>query len=134
MMRSRGLVCSRFGVFLKLLKCASSSSSFSWMTQSEPRSFGICVRRRRTLKDFTLGSLWTLLNNRALTWLRTVVDRCVRCENDPICYEHSPRSCERCSYLTFGCRMFNDDLDRRVLYDYLLGRGVLGSRIVPESA
>ena len=81
-----------------------------------------------TLKDFTLGSLWTLLNNRALSWLRTVVNRSVRCENDPICYEHSPRSCERCSYLTFGCRTFNEDLDRETLYDYLLWRGVLGLR------
>ncbi len=78
-----------------------------------------------TLKDFTLGALWTLLNNRALSWLRAVVNRCVRCENDPICYQHSPRSCERCSYLTFGCRTFNDGLDREVLYDYLLWRGVL---------
>ncbi len=87
-----------------------------------------------TLKDFTLGSLWTLLNNRALSWLRAVVDRCMRCENDPICYQHSPRSCERCSYLTFGCRMFNEDLDRETLYDYLLLRGVLGSRAVLEGA
>lgn len=87
-----------------------------------------------TLKDFTLGSLWTLLNNRALSWLRAVVDRCVRCENDPICYQHSPRSCERCSYLTFGCWMFNEGLDRETLYDYLLLRGVLGSRAVLEGA
>jgi len=87
-----------------------------------------------TLKEFTLGSLWTLLNNRALSWLRAVVDRCVRCENDPICYEHSPRSCERCSYLTFGCRTFNEDLDRQTLYDYLLLRGVLGSGAVLEGA
>ena len=80
-----------------------------------------------TLKDFTLGSLWTLLNNRALSWLRSVVDCSVRCENDPICYQQSPRSCERCAYLTFGCRLFNDALDRSVLYDYLLWRGVLAS-------
>jgi hypothetical protein len=87
-----------------------------------------------TLKDFTLGSLWTLLNNRSLSWLRAVVNRSVRCENDPICYEHSPRSCERCSYLTFGCRTFNESLDRETLYDYLLWRGVLGSRVSPECA
>jgi hypothetical protein len=31
-----------------------------------------------TLKDFTLGSLWTLLNDRSLSWLKTVVDRTVR--------------------------------------------------------
>lgn len=79
-----------------------------------------------TLKAFTLGSLWTLLNNRALSWLKAVVDRSVRCENDPICYQHDPRSCERCAYLTFGCRLFNDALDRKVLYEFLLSRGGLG--------
>jgi hypothetical protein len=80
-----------------------------------------------TLKDFTLGALWTLLNNRALTWLNNVVDRTVRCENDPICYQRHPRACERCSYLTFGCRLFNDQLDRQVLYDFFLHRRVFTS-------
>ncbi|UOY00283.1 hypothetical protein [Blastococcus sp. PRF04-17] len=78
-----------------------------------------------TLKDFTLGSLWTLLNDRSLSWLNSVVDRTVHCENDPICYQRDPRSCERCAYLTFGCRLFNEALDRKVLYDYLLSRDVL---------
>ena len=81
------------------------------------------------LKDFTLGSLWTLLNNRALSWLHAVIARSTRCENDPICYQRSPRSCERCAYLTFGCQLFNDALDRSVLYDYLLWRGVLGRHL-----
>lgn len=80
-----------------------------------------------TLKDFTLGSLWTLLNDRSLSWLNAVVDRTVLCENDPICYQSDPRSCERCSYLTFGCRLFNAQLDRKVLYDYLRTRGVLAA-------
>jgi hypothetical protein len=79
------------------------------------------------LKDFTLGSLWTLLTNRALTWLTGVLDRCVRCENDPLCYQRDPRSCERCAYLTFGCRLFNSDLDRKVLYDFFYSRGVFAS-------
>jgi hypothetical protein len=35
------------------------------------------------LKDFTLGSLWTLVTSRALGWLNDVVGRSVRCENDP---------------------------------------------------
>lgn len=82
-----------------------------------------------TLKDFTLGSLWTLLNNRALSWLNGVVDRTMRCENDPLCYQQSPRSCERCCYLTFGCRLFNDGLDRSTLYDFLRWRGVLASAV-----
>jgi hypothetical protein len=84
-----------------------------------------------TLKEFTLGSLWTLLNDRSLSWLKTIVDRTVRCENDPICYQGTPRSCERCSYLTFGCRLFNDALDRKVLYDFLLSRGVLAASSRP---
>lgn len=79
------------------------------------------------LKAFTLGSLWTLLNNRALSWLNGVVDRSMRCENDPICYQSKPRSCERCSYVTFGCRLFNGGLDRKLLVDFLSWRGVLES-------
>ena len=73
-----------------------------------------------TLKDFTLGSLWTLLNNRALQWLLTAQERVTRCENDPLCYQQAERACERCCYLTFGCREFNSDLDRRVLFDFLI--------------
>jgi hypothetical protein len=80
-----------------------------------------------SLKDFTLGSLWTLLNNRSLSWLRSVCDQAIHCENDPICYQRQQRSCERCAYLTFGCRHFNADLDRRVLADFLLSRGALAA-------
>ena len=82
-----------------------------------------------TLKDFTLGSLWTLIAGRTLSWLSDVVNRSVRCENDPLCYQRSPRSCERCAYLTFGCRSFNDGLDREVLYEFLLSRRVLGGKM-----
>lgn len=77
------------------------------------------------LKAFTLGSLWTLLNNRALSWLNGVVGGSMRCENDPICYQSKPRSCERCAYVTFGCRLFNEGLDRELLVDFLSWRGVL---------
>jgi hypothetical protein len=79
-----------------------------------------------TLKDFTLGSLWTLITSRSLSWLSDVITRSVRCENDPLCYQERPRACERCSYLTFGCRSFNDELDRAVLFDYFSHRAVLG--------
>lgn len=78
-----------------------------------------------TLKDFTLGSLWTLLNNRALGWLRGVVAQTIHCENDPICYQQEMRACERCAFLTFGCEHFNNDLNRAVVYDYLRYRGVM---------
>jgi hypothetical protein len=72
-----------------------------------------------TLKDFTLGSLWTLLNNRALEWLNTAEERITRCANDPLCYQREEQACERCCYLTFGCREFNNHLDRRVLREFL---------------
>ena len=98
----------------------AESSLAEWLVP-ETLTFAIYAN---TLKDFTLGSLWTLLNNRALSWLRDVVARSMRCENDPICYQRAPRSCERCAYLTFGCRLFNDTLDRTVLYDFLYSRSV----------
>lgn len=100
----------------------AESSLTEWLVP-ETLTFAVYANN---LKAFTLGSLWTLINNRALSWLNAVVDRCMRCENDPICYQRSLRSCERCAYLTFGCRLFNDALDRSVLYDYLLWRGVPG--------
>jgi hypothetical protein len=103
-----------------------SATGRAWLSgcAGKPLTFAVYAN---TLKEFTLGALWTLLNNRALTWLGSVVDRAVRCENDPICYQQHPRSCERCAYLTFGCRLFNDQLDRQVLYDFFMHRGVFVS-------
>jgi hypothetical protein len=70
------------------------------------------------LKSYTLGALWTLLNNRSLQWLERTADSVLRCENDPLCYQRSPRACERCLFLTFGCQRFNDQLDRQLLSDF----------------
>lgn len=67
------------------------------------------------LKSYTLGALWTLLNNRTLQWLDKAAGSVLRCENDPLCHQRSPRACERCLYLTFGCPTFNDRLDRKLL-------------------
>lgn len=99
----------------------SESSLAEWLVP-ETLTFAVYAN---TLKDFTLGSLWTLLNNRAFSWLRGVVDLSIHCENDPICYQQEMRACERCVYLTFGCEHFNDDLSREVVYDYFRTRGVL---------
>lgn len=99
----------------------AESSLAEWLVP-ETLTFAVYAN---TLKDFTLGSLWTLLNNRALSWLRGVVDRSIHCENDPICYQQQMRACERCVYLTFGCEHFNEDLSREVVYDYLRSRGML---------
>jgi hypothetical protein len=70
------------------------------------------------LKSYTLGALWTLLNNRTLQWLNKSATGMLRCENDPLCHQRSPRACERCLYLTFGCPSFNDHLDRRLLASF----------------
>ncbi|MBO3084098.1 hypothetical protein [Cellulomonas fengjieae] len=101
----------------------AESSLAEWMVP-ETLTFAVYAN---SLKDFTLGSLWTLLNSRSLSWLRSVCDQVIHCENDPICYQREHRSCERCAYLTFGCRHFNADLDRRVLADFLLSRGALAA-------
>jgi hypothetical protein len=71
-----------------------------------------------SLKSYTLGALWTLINNRSLEWLQSSLHGVFRCENDPLCHQREPRACERCLYLTFGCRTFNDRLSRTVLGDF----------------
>jgi hypothetical protein len=71
------------------------------------------------VREFTLGSLWTLLSNRVLSWLENTADSVLSCENDPLCHQSSPRCCERCVYLTFGCPLFNDDLDRALAADFI---------------
>ncbi len=70
------------------------------------------------LKSYTLGALWTLLNNRTLQWLTKAASGVLRCENDPLCHQRSPRACERCLFLTFGCPSFNDQLDRKLLTSF----------------
>ena len=70
------------------------------------------------LKSFTLGALWTLLNNRVLQWLNNTCEAISRCENDPLCHQRRPQACERCLYLSFGCQHFNEDLDRSVLRSF----------------
>ncbi|MBB4854035.1 hypothetical protein HNP40_001415 [Mycobacteroides chelonae] len=98
----------------------AESSLAEWLVP-ETLTFAVYAN---TLKAFTLGSLWTLLNNRASSWLHSVVARSIHCENDPICYQQEMRACERCVYLTFGCGHFNHDLSREVVYEYLHHRGV----------
>ena len=66
-------------------------------------------------KSVTMGSLWTLLNNRTLQWLERSADTAQRCDNDPLCHQRTEQACERCLYITFGCQEFNHDLDRRLL-------------------
>ncbi len=72
------------------------------------------------LQSEVLGTTWTLINDRCLEWLKTSREAASSCENDPMCHHAQPRACERCLYLAFGCKSFNDGLDREYLYDYWL--------------
>ncbi|SDU87339.1 hypothetical protein SAMN04488544_1276 [Microlunatus sagamiharensis] len=101
----------------------SESSLAEWLVP-ETLTFAVYAN---SLKEFTLGALWTLLSSRAAAWLSGVVTRSVRCENDPLCYQENPRACERCTFITFGCPEFNADLDRRVLSSFFQHRGVLAA-------
>jgi hypothetical protein len=71
-----------------------------------------------SLKSYTLGALWIPLNNRTLQWLLTAWASAWRCENDPLCHQREPRVCERCLFVTFGCQMFNEQLNREFLTEF----------------
>ena len=74
--------------------------------------------------DFTLGAFDTVLRRRLTPWLRRTVDDVNHCDNDPMCAQvssHKPHAaCDRCLHLSFGCRNWNEDLDRRVLRRFWL--------------
>ncbi len=74
-----------------------------------------------SLKSYTLGALWTLLNNRTLQWLERAESAIWSCDNDPLCHQRDPRACERCLYISFGCRLFNGKLSRSVLQEFWRG-------------
>ncbi|QBI19629.1 hypothetical protein ER308_08740 [Egibacter rhizosphaerae] len=71
-----------------------------------------------SFQSHTLGALWTLLHSRSLEWMERAFDASWRCDNDPLCHHRRPRACERCLYLTFGCRRFNSDLSRELAMDF----------------
>ncbi|MYG79705.1 MAG: hypothetical protein F4189_15275 [Acidimicrobiaceae bacterium] len=74
--------------------------------------------------DFTLGALDTVLRRRLTPWLRRTADDVNHCDNDPMCAQvssHKPHAaCDRCLHLSFGCRNWNEDLNRRVLRRFWL--------------
>ena len=70
------------------------------------------------LQSEVLGTTWTLINDRCLEWLKTAREAASSCENDPMCHHAQPRACERCLYVAFGCKSFNEGLDRGLLNDY----------------
>lgn len=72
--------------------------------------------------DFTLGAFDTVLRRRLAPWLLRAAEDVVRCDNDPMCEHTSPHrphaACDRCLHLSFGCRTWNADLDRKLLRRY----------------
>jgi len=74
--------------------------------------------------DFTLGAFDTVQRRRIGPWLDRAADGINHCDNDPLCSQtstHRPHAaCDRCLYLSFGCRTWNTDLDRRMLRRFWL--------------
>ena len=92
----------------------SESSLAEWIVP-ETLTFALYANN---FKSVTMGSLWTLINNRSLQWLDRSANAARRCDNDPLCHQRTEQACERCLYITFGCQEFNRNLDRRVLRSY----------------
>jgi hypothetical protein len=69
--------------------------------------------------DFTLGAFDTVLRRRLSAWLSSTADNVTHCDNDPMCSQVSSQrphaACDRCLHLSFGCRTWNADLDRKLL-------------------
>lgn len=73
--------------------------------------------------DFTLGALDTVLRRRVAPWMRRAAEDISHCDNDPMCSTSPHRrhaACDRCLHLTFGCRTWNADLDRKLLRRFWL--------------
>lgn len=74
--------------------------------------------------EFTLGALDTVLRRRVSHWLAKTANDVDHCDNDPMCSHISPArphaACDRCLHLTFGCKSWNADLDRRLLRRFWL--------------
>ncbi|MGD0742107.1 MAG: hypothetical protein ABSA31_02285 [Acidimicrobiales bacterium] len=74
--------------------------------------------------EFTLGALDTVLRRRLNHWLLKTANDIEHCDNDPLCSQTSSgrphAACDRCLHLSFGCRTWNTDLDRRLLRRFWL--------------
>ena len=92
----------------------SESSLAEWVVP-ETLTFALYANN---FKSVTMGSLWTLINNRSLQWLDRSANSARRCDNDPLCHQRTEQACERCLYITFGCQEFNRNLDRRILRSF----------------
>ncbi|SHU25876.1 Uncharacterised protein [Mycobacteroides abscessus subsp. bolletii] len=74
--------------------------------------------------EFTLGALDSVQRRRIAPWLHRAAEDIDHCDNDPLCSQvstHRPHAaCDRCLHLSFGCRTWNADLDRRLLRRFWL--------------
>jgi hypothetical protein len=74
--------------------------------------------------DFTLGALDTVLRRRLAQWMLSTSESVGHCDNDPLCSQtsaHRPHAaCDRCLHMSYGCRTWNADLDRRLLRRFWL--------------
>ena len=115
---ARTLVHTLSHVFLRAIGEGQSgigeSSLAEWLVP-ETLTFGIYVS---SFQSYTLGAMWTLLHSRTLEWLERAYSLVWRCENDPLCHQREPRACERCLFLTFGCRDYNQNLSRSIAMDF----------------
>lgn len=74
--------------------------------------------------DFTLGAFDTVQRRRIAPWLHRAAEEIDHCDNDPLCSQTSTHrrhaACDRCLHLSFGCRTWNADLDRKLLRRFWL--------------
>jgi len=116
---AKTLVHSMSHSFLRALDDGQSgfgeSSLAEWLSPHS-LTFAIYVS---SYQEFSIGALWTLMHSRVRAWMERIEESAFRCDNDPLCHNRSPRACERCLFLTFGCRDFNEDLSRTAVMDFL---------------
>ena len=122
--KTRRLVHSASHALLRALDDGQSgfgeSSLAEWIVPNALTT-GIYVG---SYNDFTLGALDTVLRRRVHPWLTKAADDVNHCDNDPMCGQtssHRPHAaCDRCLHLSFGCRTWNADLDRKLLRRFWL--------------
>jgi hypothetical protein len=112
------LVHSLSHLFLRSLDDGQSgfgeSSLAEWISPFS-LTFAVYVS---SYQEFSIGAFWTLLHSRVRAWMERIEEAAFRCDNDPLCHNQTPRACERCLFLTFGCLAFNEDLSRTVVMDF----------------
>ncbi|MGY2089124.1 hypothetical protein [Nocardia gipuzkoensis] len=74
--------------------------------------------------NFTLGAFDTVQRRRIGSWLERAADGIDHCDNDPLCSQTSAfrphAACDRCLYVSYGCRVWNAELDRKLLRRFWL--------------